>query len=116
MFKEGKWQELVKKLVQELDEREDEADWELEDYSKAHVLQQLALLESAEYLQEGQEVRLKVNSGAKAVVDLAPGVSAGFREVGAHMPSSLRPVLKGEWMKMPWSRSKMRVKWVLGRR
>ena len=75
--------ELVKALVQELDEREDEADWELEEFSKAHVLQQLAAVESAEYLRSGLEVRLVVKAGAKAVVDLAPGVVARFQEVGS---------------------------------
>lgn len=75
--------ELVKALVQEVDEREDEADWELEEFSKAHVLQQLAAVESAEYLRSGLEVRLVVKAGAKAVVDLAPGVVARFQEVGS---------------------------------
>eukprot|EP00434_Breviolum_minutum_P022007 symbB.v1.2.019427.t1/scaffold1589.1/size119216/3 len=73
-------------LVEELEGRDDDADWEIEDWSKDHVVQQLRALQTntAQLSQEDDEVRLSLSSLAStSVIDLSPGVAAHFAEDGA---------------------------------
>mmetsp|Transcript_55584 Transcript_55584/g.115164 ORF Transcript_55584/g.115164 Transcript_55584/m.115164 type:complete len:149 (+) Transcript_55584:65-511(+) len=81
--------EFTANLVHELSERDDDADWEIEDWSKPHVLSQLRLAPTAaRCMKDGQRARLLLcpqasAAGAEAsVIDLSPGISGHFSEDG----------------------------------
>ncbi|CAL1170175.1 unnamed protein product [Cladocopium goreaui] len=76
--------ELSQVFVEELEGRDDDADWEIEDWSKTHVVQELRRLgANAESIKLGDEVRLVFSATLTAsVVDLSPGVAAHFTEDG----------------------------------
>ncbi|CAE7199528.1 FAM186A [Symbiodinium natans] len=79
--------ELTANLAFELSERDDDGDWEIEDWSKPHVLGQLqSAPKAARCVNDGQKARLILcerfaDEGA-SVIDLAPGVCGHFAEDG----------------------------------
>mmetsp|Transcript_36640 Transcript_36640/g.84493 ORF Transcript_36640/g.84493 Transcript_36640/m.84493 type:complete len:129 (-) Transcript_36640:277-663(-) len=78
--------DLIQELARELAEREDDADWEIEDWSKPHVQQQLQdAPPRAQRVENGQTSCLMLGQDlpmGKTAIDLSPGVCGHFAEDG----------------------------------